>query len=395
VPWSLDVRTAMMLAALATWLTGGLLSLSWRSLPESVRPSLRWWLGGLALHPIGFGLLAMRGWIPDVYCIPAAATVLACSYGCLAVALRNFYSLPERRLRLVVVAILVALLNIWFTNVSYDLHLRVLMNHTMLAIMIGSGARAVFRRNGPRGRVPRITGWLFALVTLLVVMRGLIEIGQPITAAELLHPRPEHIPCLLGLLLLPLLSSVGFLLMCTERAQQQLEHTARVDYLTGIYNRRAIEELATRVISAARRHEFPLSLMIVDVDHFKRVNDQHGHACGDRALIESVARMHEILRSEDLLGRLGGEEFVVVMPRIGLDQAVQAAERLRERFADRTMRLHDGDKDIELQLTLSVGVVTLQPDDSQFSHLLRRADRAMYAAKAAGRNRVMPDASSA
>ena len=220
----------------------------------------------------------------------------------------------------------------------------------------------------------------------------MIEIGQPSTLAELLHPRPEHIPCLVGLLLLPVLSSVSFLLMCTERAQQQLEHTARVDYLTGIYNRRAIEELATRVISAARRHEFALSLMIVDVDHFKRVNDQHGHACGDRALIESVARMHEILRSEDLLGRLGGEEFVVVMPRIGLDQALQAAERLRERFADRLMRLHDGDKDIELQLTLSVGVVTLQPDDSQFSHLLRRADRAMYAAKAAGRNRVMPDA---
>lgn len=381
----------MMLGAVATWLTGGLLLLSWRSLPESVRPSLRWWLSGLALHPIGFGLLSLRGWIPEGVGIPVAATVLASSFGCLAVALRNFYGLPERKLRLVVVAVLVAVLNVWLTSVAYDLNTRVVMNHTMLAIMIGSGARAVFRRDGPRGRVPRITGWLFALVTLLVVLRGLVELVQPTLPAELLHPRAGHVPCLLGLLLLPLLASVSFLLMCTERAQQQLEHTARVDYLTGIYNRRAIEELATRVMSAARRHGFPLSLMIVDVDHFKQVNDRHGHACGDRALVESVARMHEILRSEDLLGRLGGEEFVVVMPRIDLVQATAAAERLRQRFADRSMRVLDGGSEIELQLTLSVGVVELRGEDNQFSHLLRRADRAMYAAKAAGRNRVVTD----
>ena len=389
--WSPDLRTALMLGALATWLTGGLLLLSWRSLPSAVHPSLRWWLTGLFLHPLGFGLVALRGWIPESVGIPVAATLLASSFACLAIALRSFYRLPERRGRLVVVAVLVAVLSVWFINVAPNLNARVFTNHVLLAIMIGSGARAVFRRNGPRGQVPRITGALFALVTLLVVARAIVELGTPTTSAELLAPRPENVPCLLGLLLLPLLASVSFLLMCTERAQAQLEHTARVDYLTGIYNRRAIEELATRVISAARRHDFPLALMIVDIDHFKRVNDEYGHACGDKALIESVGRMHEILRAEDLLGRLGGEEFVVVMPRISHEQAVAAAERLRERFAERPMRLHDGERDIELQLTLSVGVVVLHPGDSQFSHLLRRADRAMYAAKAAGRDRVMSD----
>ena len=381
-----------MLGALATWLAGGLLSLSWRSLPASARPSLRWWLSGLALHPLGFFLLALRGWLPDYWVTPIAATLLACAFACMAVALRSFYSLPERRLRLVVVAVLVAVLAHVFTSVWPSLQARVFAIHVLLAIMIGSGARAVFRRDGPQGRVPRVTGWLFAVLTLLVLVRAVVELGYPTTPEQLFSPHPENIPCLVGLLLLPLLASVSFLLMCNERAQQQLEHTARVDYLTGIYNRRAIEELATRVISAARRHDFPLALMIVDLDLFKRVNDQYGHACGDRVLIESVGRMHEILRSEDLLGRLGGEEFVVVMPRIGLDQAVLAAERLRERFAEQVMRVHDGETDMELQLTLSIGVVALQPQDSQFSHLLRRADRAMYAAKAAGRNRVMSDA---
>ncbi len=389
--WSPDLRTAFMLGALATWLTAGLLLLSWRSLPRAVHPSLRWWLAGLGLHPLAFAMLSLRGWIPESIGIPVAATLLASSFACLAVALRSFYGLPERRGRLVIVALLVLLIAVWFTSISPNLGLRVFGIHAMLAIMIGSGARAVFRRNGPKGRVPRVTGFLFALVTALVVVRALVELSAPTTFAELLAPRPENLPCLLGLLLLPLLASASFLLMCAERAQEQLEHTARVDYLTGIYNRRAIEELATRVISAARRHEFPLALMIVDIDHFKQVNDEHGHACGDRALVESVARMHEILRAEDLLGRLGGEEFVVVMPRVDRSQAVAAAERLRERFAERPMRLHDGEADVELLLTLSVGVVALEPSDSQFSHLLRRADRAMYAAKAAGRDRVISD----
>ena len=387
--WSFDPRTAILIGALVTWLTAGMLLLNWKSLPGNVRPSLRWWLAGIALHPLGFTLIGLPDHVPVWAIIALGATSLAASFSCMAIALRSFYGLPERRMRLFVITVMVGVAAVWFTFFAPDLQARIIIVHVLLAILIGTGARAVFRRGGPRGRLPRITGALFALVAVLVLLRAALVAFWPIAPDQLLSATPVNLACIGGLLLLPVLATVGFLLMCAESAQVQLERMARVDYLTGIYNRRAIDDLATRAISAARRHGVPLAIMIVDVDHFKLVNDQHGHECGDHALVEVVRRMREIVRNEDLIGRQGGEEFVVVMPDIDLNSAWAAAERMRRGFSDRPMTLHDGDRPIELLLTISIGVAALETSDQQFSHLLRRADRAMYAAKTDGRNRVM------
>ncbi len=387
--WSFDLRTAMLMGALVTWLTGGVLLLSWRSLPRSVLPSLRWWLAGLFLQPFAFILVALRGMLPDLLSIVIGATALAASFACLAIALRSFYGLPERRMRLSVITAMVCAAAIWFTFLAPDLQARITAIHVLLAVLLGSSARAVFRRGGPQGRVPRITGALFALVTVVVLLRAGLEAEWPVAPEALLQATPVNLACFGSMLLLPQLATVGFLLMCTDSAQQKLERTARMDYLTGVYNRRAIDDLATRAISAARRHGIPLAIMIVDLDHFKVVNDEHGHECGDNALVEAVRRMRDIVRNEDLVGRQGGEEFVVVMPDIDLASANAAAERLRRSFSETPMALHDGDAPIEVPLTISIGVAALEPSDQQFSHLLRRADRALYAAKAAGRNRVM------
>jgi diguanylate cyclase (GGDEF)-like protein len=193
---------------------------------------------------------------------------------------------------------------------------------------------------------------------------------------------------LLGVL--PLLTTVGFLLMCTERSQAELDRAAHMDYLTGICNRRAIEDLARRAIAAARRHGMPMAIMIVDIDHFKRINDEHGHECGDIALVEAVRRLRESLRAEDLVGRLGGEEFVAVMPNTDGVAALAAAERVRAAFAEAPMQIGGH----EIAVTITAGVAVLTAEDQLFSHLLRRADRAMYAGKNAGRNQVMLDGGS-
>lgn len=387
--WSFDPRTAILVGALVTWLTAGMLLLNWKSLPGNVRPSLRWWLTGIALHPLGFTVIALRDRLPVWAVIALGTTALAFSFSCMAIALRSFYGLPERRVRLYLITVMVGVAAVWFTFFAPHLHARIIIVHVLLAALVGSGARAVFRYGGPRGRLPRITGALFALVTMLVLWRAGLEAAWPTAPDQLLRATPVNLASIGALLLLPLLATIGFLLMCAESAQVQLERMARVDYLTGIYNRRAIDDLATRAISAARRHGDPLAIMIVDVDHFKLVNDEHGHECGDNALVEVVRRMREILRNEDLIGRQGGEEFVVVMPDIDLHSARAAAERLRHGFSDTPMALHDGDCPIELPLTISIGVAALDATDQQFSHLLRRADRAMYAAKEQGRNRVM------
>ena len=390
--WSLDLRTAVLYGAMVTLLTGALLLWSWKSLPGSVRPSLRWWLAGMLLHPCGLALLSMHDQLPRALGTPLANTIEALALACMAIALRIFYGLPERRAWHGVVIAAVAMASLWLADVAPDLQWRLMANSAAQAILLGSSARAIFRPNGPSGAVPKLTGALFVLAALAMVARVSHEALWPMTGAELMKASLINIACLGVLVMLPVLATVGFLLMCTERSQEELERTARLDYLTGIFNRRAIEDLASRAISASRRHGIPLAIMIVDVDHFKRINDEYGHDAGDQALIETVRRMRHIMRSEDLVGRLGGEEFVAVMPDIDLGSAHAAAERLRRSFSDFPMTISGNARPVEVTLTVSVGVASLEPHDLLFSHLLRRADRAMYAAKAAGRNTVMLDA---
>ena len=389
--WSFDLRTAVLFGALVTFLTAGLLLLSWRSLRGNVRPSLRWWLAALLLHPLGLGLACLHDLLPTWLSVPVGNTVLALALSCMAIALRVFYGMPERRLVLFGVTALVGATAVWFTYVTPNLQWVIVLRETLLAVLLASAARAVFRRNGPPGRVPRLTGSLFALAALMMLARAAHEIIWPITWSQVMQPTYVNLLCLGALVVLPLLATVGFMLMCTERGQEELERTARLDFLTGIFNRRAIEDLASRAISAARRHGTPLAIMILDLDHFKRINDAHGHEVGDNALLETVLRMREAMRAEDLIGRLGGEEFVAVMPDMDLAGAYAAAERLRSNFCDRPMFIGSGGERIEIVLTVSIGIAALQPGDQLFSHLLRRADQAMYAAKAGGRNLVMLD----
>jgi diguanylate cyclase (GGDEF)-like protein len=390
VSWQLDLRTAMVSSALLTLLVDGLLVLVYRSLPADYRPSLRWWLAGAVLMPAGFLQLVHSDANGVAAGIVAAHLLLATGLGCTAVAMRQFHGAPQRRASLAGAVALALLLSVYFTWVLPSAHWRTVTLSALYAMLMGSSARAVFRRDGPLGAIPAATGALFVVGAALMVVRGVTELvgGQPMM--QIFVPAPVHLLALGGLGVLPMLSTVGFLLMCTERSQAELERAAHMDYLTGICNRRAIEDLARRAIAAARRHGIPMAITIVDVDHFKRINDEFGHECGDLALVEAVRRLRESLRAEDLVGRLGGEEFVAVMPNTDGIAAVAAAERVRAAFADAPM--HIGGH--EIAVTITAGVAVLAAEDQQFSHLLRRADRAMYAGKNSGRNQVMLDGGS-
>jgi diguanylate cyclase (GGDEF)-like protein len=162
-----------------------------------------------------------------------------------------------------------------------------------------------------------------------------------------------------------------------------LDHLARVDRLTEVPNRRELEEQLGRLQSASARHHQPLSALVVDVDHFKRVNDQHGHAAGDEVLRDLVRRMSSKLRQEDVLGRWGGEEFVVLLPNTSRTGALIAAERMRSAAAAEAVVLSDGR---EVRATVSIGCATSSfPPDAE---LIERADAALYEAKRSGRDRV-------
>lgn len=167
----------------------------------------------------------------------------------------------------------------------------------------------------------------------------------------------------------------------------ELERMATTDPLTGLSNRRDLQRLAEVERARAMRHRHDLAVLVVDADHFKRINDTHGHAGGDAALQAVAAELQALVRGHDLVGRWGGEEFVLVLPHLDAIGARTAAERVRQRIGELAIRLPDGDT---ARLTVSVGAAVARGDES-FERVLRRADRALYAAKATGRNRVAFD----
>ena len=183
--------------------------------------------------------------------------------------------------------------------------------------------------------------------------------------------------------------TVGYRLDITnlKRQERDLERLAWTDSLTGAMNRRRFMELAGDEIERAGRHGMDVSLLVLDLDHFKQINDRNGHTAGDRVLKSAVERWKGVLRSHDLVGRIGGEEFCVLLPKVGPDGAARIAENLRRAIADLPFAF-EGQL---LRATISIGVATLAPGQD-LPDMMRCADMALYEAKGAGRDCFMVSA---
>ena len=169
-------------------------------------------------------------------------------------------------------------------------------------------------------------------------------------------------------------------------ANQQLAEHAATDPLTGLSNRRHIEPQLEGETARAMRHRAPFSLLMADLDHFKRVNDQYGHDAGDEVLREVARRLKDLLRTEDRPARWGGEEFLVLLTDTDVEQAGIVAEKIRAGIADTPIEVNGQ----AIDMTISIGVAA-HHDESDPLDLIRRADQALYRAKDAGRNRVCVD----
>ncbi len=169
-----------------------------------------------------------------------------------------------------------------------------------------------------------------------------------------------------------------------KRLQEELQRQANTDSLTGLFNRRYFLEVASAELNRAIRHKHDLSLVQADIDHLKQVNDTYGHAAGDMALRMFAEICQKNMRTEDVLARFGGDEFVLLFPETSAPKAFQIVERIRQ-ILDETTILHDGHL---ISITISSGLATLAGENETVDSLLGRADIALYQAKAEGRNRV-------
>jgi diguanylate cyclase (GGDEF)-like protein/PAS domain S-box-containing protein len=170
-----------------------------------------------------------------------------------------------------------------------------------------------------------------------------------------------------------------------KRMEDQLMTLSRTDGLTGAYNRSHFMEKSEEVINMMRRYQHPASMMVADLDHFKSINDRYGHHAGDLALKAFTNVCRQEIRESDILGRLGGEEFGLMLPETTIQHAQVLAERIRKAAAAIAITLDDQ----TIRVTVSIGLVELSTEDATLDSVMRRADLAMYQAKAGGRNQVV------
>ncbi|WP_163559173.1 GGDEF domain-containing protein [Halomonas sp. NO4] len=197
----------------------------------------------------------------------------------------------------------------------------------------------------------------------------------------------ERLGWAIGLLVLLALAVVGGLMLALLRLSHQRELVSRlslIDELTGLSNRRHLLENAERLYQQSLRNERPLSLALLDLDHFKHLNDTWGHPAGDRVLEVFAQTLKEQTRQADVVARIGGEEFCILMPDTMAKGALELAERIRHQVA----ALSETALGVPTRITVSLGLATGEGSQADFDHLYSRADRALYLAKANGRNRT-------
>lgn len=225
----------------------------------------------------------------------------------------------------------------------------------------------------------------FAGLGLLLLARALFLLLQP-GSSDAVQLNLITLS-LLAISLAQVTIAFGFILMVARRYAAQLQQLATLDPLTGAFNRQGLERQGRRLLERARQAQRPISLLMVDADHFKAINDSRGHPVGDQVLVHLARQLGSRLRVNDLLVRYGGEEFLLLLDGLGRKGALLVAERLRAQIEASPL---DEDAAEPLRYTISIGVAVAASDEGEYQldSLIARADAALYGAKARGRNRV-------
>ena len=346
-------------------------------------PGLQIWAlsYGVGLVPI-LGLL-WREHLPEVLgvlMVQAGMSLGAFLYfwGCSVYTGRRLLSLP----RAIIFMVALLLLNLYFTVVQPHLQMRFALggvgNGIFFLLTARTLAQGGYQRVPMRYLVAAVAG---AHGVFLLLRPLLFGIGAVQANASLAAQIPHLI--MLEFLIALLFMAFGTLMLANEFTTNELRQLAEIDSLTSIFNRRAFFTLLNKALHQSQRTGMGLAVLVVDLDHFKSINDTYGHQGGDEVLRHFVQTATQCLRQQDVMGRLGGEEFAIFLPGVDAKGAQVVAERLRAAVASRPAALQQGSH----ALTISLGLTLCVPGDTPDT-ALHRADQAMYQAKERGRNRV-------
>lgn len=374
-----DNRSLVLAAAVATLLCAAARFLLLRMHPSM--PGLARWAWASVLGLLSQVLFAAHGHVVPHWvtlglsqCLVLAGFLLSWD------GFRRFLGrrpLEPRRLALLAGALLAPLIWAHLTGLQA---MRSLTGSLAVATVTALIAAELLRGEPARRLAVRATAWAY-VVTVVFFLGRAAAIGLSGEPELMLSSDGFTSAALLWSLGLILATTLGMALMTSERLQAELNHQVSRDPLTGALNRRAFALMAEKAEAHCRRQGGGMSVLVMDLDRFKQINDRHGHAVGDAYLCRFVAVAGRSLRAEDVVCRFGGEEFVALMPGAGLAQALSAAERLRTAFAQEAQ----ADPDLPVAATVSIGVAALAGGES-IEGLVQRADAALYRAKHSGRN---------
>lgn len=309
---------------------------------------------------------------------------VALGYGFLLLGVQQHLERPRWTLLVIASAVLI-LLSTWQFPILYQNLVTRVGVLTLVFLALSTVAAVLLWRAEDSALQP----YRRAVAVVMMLNAGiLVARALHLLMAENLPADPSSqsvmVPVFFSSVLFFMALTVSLSLMLFRRKEVYLRFLARHDALTGLPNRYSLDEIAAREIARARRGEDALSLVVLDLDNFKSVNDAFGHAAGDHVLVQAARRIRSVIRQEDAAFRIGGEEFLILLPGASATFARQVAERLRRQLAQDPISYRERD----IEISTSAGVVTFDPLADDWESLQRRADQALYRAKESGRNRV-------
>lgn len=371
-----DVRSVVLLASLMASLMSLVLFFQWRNYPSSIRGLGHWTAAPMMLSCTTL-LGALRGSLPDLLTIAIPSVMLFAGLYLAYLGTQRFLEQPTAVPRWTAFITLTTIPALWFTVVEPNFRVRLLIMAPPMALLLALHARLIFR-HGPRsfaGRLLLVTlsaGTLYQL--LRVVMLGIMPPEE-----SGINPALLPAPFVIAYVVIVLLTSVGLVLLANERLRIEYTRQSVSDPLTDAYTRHHMNLLCEQELARSRYYGHTLSLLLIDLDHLKAVNDTFGQQRGDQLLVELVAQLKTLLRPDDRLGRYSGKEFLLLLPRTALPEAQALAERIRL-TVERTF--------ISPRCTVTIGLTTSQPDGDTLERLLARANKALALAEDQGFNHV-------
>ena len=348
------------------------------------RPELRLWTWGCWALLLGFAALGARVWLPTGLSVVLGNALICAGLALFSLAIHRFLPAGRPPLWLLWAQPPLWLALLWM--LAWPLHQRTAVLSLVYLALLAPSVAVIVRRGWSGERSLRVVALTMVLTMLALLVRAWHAWTLPQDYQDMLQGSLAQ-----GLTFLMAFGGMlgagfGFVLAVFERVAQQMEQQATHDGLTGCLNRSTVDTLLEHALQRARREGTPLAFVLLDLDHFKQVNDQHGHRMGDEVLRRFAQTVRGRLRASDAFGRTGGEEFGLVLP--ATDEA--GARRLLEVVRQAVMAMAVADAQGQpVPVTVSAGIAVAAPQDEvSGDRLYGRADQALYEAKRAGRNRV-------